>query len=381
LNNALKYAVHKIIVSLRKDATSFTVIVSSDGEKIPKDLSQQIFEPFYQINNKKNTTSGAGIGLPLSRSLAELHTGQLFLDTGAEMNSFVLILPLNQEKVMDIGELPVQGEYIRADEKEEVIQTTDYIILLVEDNEQMLSFVSEKLKEHFVVETALNGEEALEIMKDRPVDIVITDVMMPVMNGMQLCRAIKTNVEYNHIPVIFLTAKNDLDSKIKGLEMGADAYIEKPFSFNYLEVQVITLLNNRRKEREAFSRKPFFPVHNMHMNKTDEEFLNKIILIIQKNITDDNFNVEHLAEILGMSRSSLLRKIKVLTTLSPVDFIKVIRLKRAAELIAGGEYRIGEICYMVGINSPSYFSKLFFKQFGVTPKDFEKNNNTSSSGK
>lgn len=282
---------------------------------------------------------------------------------------------------MDIGELPVQGEYIRADEKEEVIQTTDYIILLVEDNEQMLSFVSEKLKEHFVVETALNGEEALEIMKDRPVDIVITDVMMPVMNGMQLCRAIKTNVEYNHIPVIFLTAKNDLDSKIKGLEMGADAYIEKPFSFNYLEVQVITLLNNRRKEREAFSRKPFFPVHNMHMNKTDEEFLNKIILIIQKNITDDNFNVEHLAEILGMSRSSLLRKIKVLTTLSPVDFIKVIRLKRAAELIAGGEYRIGEICYMVGINSPSYFSKLFFKQFGVTPKDFEKNNNTSSSGK
>ena len=117
------------------------------------------------------------------------------------------------------------------------------------------------------------------------------------------------------------------------------------------------------------------------MNKTDEEFLNKIILIIQKNITDDNFNVEHLAEILGMSRSSLLRKIKVLTTLSPVDFIKVIRLKRAAELIAGGEYRIGEICYMVGINSPSYFSKLFFKQFGVTPKDFEKNNNTSSSGK
>lgn len=196
--------------------------------------------------------------------------------------------------------------------------------------------------------------------------------MMPVMDGWELCRILKSDIELCHIPIIFLTAKNDLDSKINGLKLGAEAYVEKPFSFNYLKVQILSLLNNRKKEREAFSKHPFFPVHNMQVNKADEDFMNKVIEVINENLSDENFNVERMADILCMSRSGMLRKIKMLFNLSPVDFIRLIRLRKAAELIQKGEYRVGEICYMVGINSPSYFSKLFMKQFGMSPKDFEK---------
>ena len=151
---------------------------------------------------------------------------------------------------------------------------------------------------------------------------------MPVMNGYELCKEIKGDIDLCHIPVIFLTAKNDLESKINGLKIGAEAYVEKPFSFNYLKTQILSLLSNRRKEREAFSKTSFFPVHNMQMNKADEEFMNKVINVIQENISDENFNVERMADILCMSRSSLLRKIKILFNLSPIDFIRLIRLKK-----------------------------------------------------
>lgn len=380
LSNALKYSFHAIDVELIRERTSFSIRVTSDGDRIPSELGQRIFEPFYQIHTSENSASGAGIGLPLARSLAELHQGHLVLDTQAALNTFILTLPLHQEKVIYLEDNAPEDEYIRPEEAQEAaadISMKECTLLLVEDNESMQSFIAEKLQNTFTVETALNGLEALEILKSRSVDLVISDIMMPQMDGMELCRTVKQDMELSHIPFIFLTAKNDLESKINGLKAGAEAYVEKPFSFSYLRTQILSLLNNRRKEREAFSKRPFFPVQNMKMNKADEAFMDKIIGIIHENISDENFNVERLAEILCMSRSSLLRKIKVLSNLSPVDFIKLIRLKKAAELILERKYRIGEICEMVGINSPSYFSKLFLKQFGVTPKDFEKQNQLS----
>jgi YesN/AraC family two-component response regulator len=196
--------------------------------------------------------------------------------------------------------------------------------------------------------------------------------MMPEMDGFELCRQIKSDIEYSHIPIVLLTAKNDLDSKIQGLETGAEAYIEKPFSPSFLVTQLTTLLNNRKREREAFMHKPFLPVQQMGMNKADEKFMDKTIEIIREHITDPNFGVEMLAETLFMSRSSLHRKVKALSGLTTTDYIRLIRLKKAAELIQEGEYRIGEVCYLVGINSSSYFIKLFQKQFGMTPKEFAK---------
>lgn len=375
LNNALKYSTSSIRVDLTKSDETFSICIESDGNKIPADLSQRIFEPFYQINKKDERSSGAGMGLPLARSLAELHQGELYLDTETEWNRFVLTLPLNQEKVIHLENYPVQDECVHLEASEAGnTEIKEYTILLVEDNVAVQAFITEKLQDDFMVVTAANGLEAMDILKRQSVDIVVSDMTMPEMDGMELCKSIKSDIELSHIPFVFLTAKNDLDSKINGLKAGAEAYVEKPFSYYYLRTQILTLLSNRRKERAAFSKHPFFPVHDIKMNKADEEFMNKLIDSIYANITDDNFSVERLAEILCMSRSSLLRKIKALSNLSAVDFIKLMRLKKAAELIQDGRYRIGEICYMVGINSPSYFSKLFQKQFGLTPKDFEKQN-------
>lgn len=373
LNNALKYASKNVFVELNKEEENFTIRVSSDGNKIPAEASQYIFEPFYQLDRKEKSRNGVGIGLSLARSLASLHKGSIYLDTNQEGNVFVLTIPLNKEGIQLEHKKALQKDIVELDEKTPVTSDSyGYTLLLVEDNESMLAFILERLQECFNIETAKNGAEAMEVLKSTHIDLIITDIMMPVMDGYQLCKEVKSTMELSHIPIIFLTAKNDLDSKINGLKYGAEAYVEKPFSFNYLKEQVVSLLDNRRREREAFAKRPFFSVNNMQMNKADEEFMNKVIKIIENNITDDNFGVERMADTLCMSRSSLLRKIKTLFNLSPLDFIRLIKLKKAAEFIQEGKYRIGDICYMIGINSPSYFSKLFLKQFGMTPKDFEK---------
>lgn len=375
LNNALKYAYQLIRVELERDETNFSIRVISDGNKILAEASQYIFEPFRQVDKTEGPKNGVGIGLSLARSLASLHKGSLELDVEQENNVFVLTIPLNKEGIKLENDRIIQKDIVVLDEETSVAKDMHgYIILLVEDNEGMLAFILERLQECFTVETAKNGVEALEVLKNNHVDLIVSDIMMPVMNGYQLCKEVKSDMELSHIPIIFLTAKNDIDSKINGLKYGAEAYVEKPFSFNYLKEQILSLLDNRRREREAFSKRPFFSVNNMQMNKADEEFMNRVIKIIEDHITDDNFGVERMADILCMSRSSLLRKIKTLFNLAPLDFIRLIKLKKAAEFIQEGKHRIGDICFMVGINSPSYFSKLFLKQFGMTPKDFERQN-------
>lgn len=374
LNNALKYARHTILIELEKDDANFVIRVISDGNKIPAETSQQIFEPFYQSEKKSESRGGVGIGLSLARSLALLHKGSLNLDTSQADNIFVLTIPLNKEGIELENDKAIQKEIVVIDEDSSITPDMQhsYTLLLVEDNKEMLEFIRDRLQEYFMVETARNGKEALEILRSIHVDLIISDVMMPVMNGYELCKEVKSDIDLSHIPIIFLTAKNDLDSKINGLKHGAEAYVEKPFSFNYLKEQVFSLLGNRQRERDAFSKRPFFSVNNMQMNKADEEFMNNIIAIIEANITDINFTVERMAELLCLSRSSLLRKLKTLFNLSPVDFIRLIRLKKSAEIIQEGKYRISDICFMVGFNSPSYFSKIFLKQFGMSPKDFEK---------
>lgn len=374
LNNARKYGEHIVTVSLKRTNDSFVVTVFSDGERIPKEKAEQIFDPFYQYNERKEKAQGVGIGLSLSRSLAEIHDGSLYLDLQrTDGNSFVLSIPLNMEAETAETVAAVNTDLAINDTGNFVEENAKgKTILIVEDEKSILSFMADRLSEFFVVETAGNGKEALEILQRQPIDLVISDVMMPDMNGFELCKAIKGNIELSHIPVVFLTAKNDTESKIQGLKVGAEAYIEKPFSFEFLRQQVMSLLGNRQNEREAFSKRPFFPVKNMQMSKEDEVFMKKVLDVINSNLDDETFNVERMAEELCMSRSSLLRKIKTLFNMAPLDFIRLIRLKKAAELIQEGKYRVGEICYMVGFSSHSYFSKLFSKQFGMTPKDFEK---------
>ncbi len=374
--NAVKYSEKELFVELTKDETHFYITISNDGKLIPKDEAEKIFDPFYQLGQNRNTPSSTGIGLSLARSLAELHNGQLYLDLHSELNSFILKLPLTQDKPVWVYESADDNNKFIIDEHElSQEKGNNPTLLLVEDNIEMLTFISDKLHSKFNVEKATNGIEGLQILADRNIDLIVSDVMMPDMDGFEFCSKVKNNIDLSHIPVILLTAKNDLDSKIQGLKIGADAYIEKPFSFGHLITQITTLLNNRMREREAFMQKPFLPIQQIGMCKADEEFMEKMIDIINENITDGDFNVEKLSESVFMSRSSLHRKIKALSGLTPTDFIRLIRLKKAAVLIQEGKYRVGEVCYLVGINSPSYFIKLFQKQFGMTPKEFERQEN------
>lgn len=373
LNNALKYSASRIELELTSDATNFQVSLSSDGEPITGENRLRIFEPFFQIDSNGHE-GGVGIGLPLCSTLARLHNGSLSLaDESKLANTFRLELPLHQEGVEPEPEQsPVMTEYVLEEESAFTDAGNGYSLMLVEDNDEMRAFLSEQLSKNFTVETAVNGVEALRLLEDRKYDMIVTDIMMPEMDGYELCTRVKENVDLSNIPVVFLTAKNDLDSKVKALKCGGEAYIEKPFSIKYFRQQIMSLLDNREHERKAFLKKPFFTVDNMKLNKADEEFMNRVIAIITENISDENFSVEAMADTFCMSRSSLLRRIKTLFNLSPVELIRLIKLKKAAELIQEGKYRIGDVCFMVGINSSSYFSKLFFKQFGVTPKAFEK---------
>lgn len=379
LNNARKYSESFIQVELSTSNGRLILAVINDGAKIPTDKAEAIFKPFMRLDGA-HKVSGSGIGLPMARSLAEMHGGTLRVDTSSEYNKFVLSLPLVQNGVVITTELnkdePMLHEDLMtaqntfADENTNTGKTKEYTVLVVEDNADVAQMVAERLAGTYNVVIAENGEDGLHKLTENHVDIVISDIMMPVMNGLQMTNSIKTNIETSHIPVILLTARQTMEDNIEGLKSGADAYIVKPFSTAHLLTQVQNLLENRRRERESFLHKPYLPSSKTSINKTDEEFLQKMTNLIVSHISQPEFNVEQLASALCMSRSSLHRKIKDVSNLTPVDFIRLVRLKKGAELIKTNKYRIAEVCEMVGISSPSYFTKLFHKQFGMTPKEF-----------
>lgn len=244
------------------------------------------------------------------------------------------------------------------------------VLLLVDDNEEILEFLEHELDEKYTVIKALNGQEALDVLKEDAIQLVICDIMMPVMDGFELCRIIKTNFEYSHIPVILLTAKNTLQSKIEGLELGADAYVEKPFSPEYLQVQIANLLANRAKIKEYFANSPLVHIKSMAYSKADELFLEQLNEAIYNNLEDAELDVEKLAKLVNMSRPTLYRKIKFISDLTPNELINITRLKKAAELLVEDKYKIYEIADMVGYASQTNFGRNFLKQFGMTASDY-----------
>jgi two-component system, cell cycle response regulator len=244
------------------------------------------------------------------------------------------------------------------------------LLLLVDDNEEILEFLEHELNEKYTILKAMDGQQALDLLKENAVHLVISDVMMPVIDGFELCRLIKTNFEFSHIPVILLTARNTLQSKIEGLELGADAYIEKPFSPEYLQVQIANLLTNRNKIKEYFASSPLVHIKSMAYSRADELFLERINETIIKNLGDTELDVEKLARFMNMSKPTLYRKIKSLSDLSPNEIINITRLKKAAELLVEGTFKIYEVANMVGYASQTNFGRNFLKQFGMTPSDY-----------
>ena len=244
------------------------------------------------------------------------------------------------------------------------------MILVVDDNEEILDFLERNLNDKYCIVRAGNGLAALKLLSEEVIQLVITDVMMPAMDGFELCKIIKSNLEYSHIPVILLTAKTTIQSKVEGLELGADAYIDKPFSKEHLKAQMASLLNNRNMIREFFASSPLVHIKTIAHTRADERFLESLNETIYANLEDLDLDVEKLAKIMNMSRITLYRKIKAISVLTPVELINITRLKRAAELLAEGEHKIYEISGMVGFSSQSNFARNFQKQFNITPTEY-----------
>lgn len=374
-SNSVKYGEKSSSVKLLpfddKTDKNFTIIFKNDGLIIPPTLRGKIFQPFFRLEENENQI-GTGIGLPLARSLAELHKGTLEADfTETSQNIFILNLPVHQEKEFNLyGEDSVEVTDKEITDQVDEGSTTKPVVLLVDDNLEMLDFIANEIGHEYAVIKTTNGIKALEILANENVQLVISDVLMPQVGGFELCKQIKTNIDNSHIPVILLTAKHTLQAKIEGLESGADAYLEKPFSSEHLQVQIANLLQNRNKIKEYFSSSPLAHIKSMAYSKTDEKFLEKLDEAICKNITDHDLNVEYLAEIMNMSKPTLYRKIKVLSNLTPNELINIARLKKAAELLMEGEYRIYEVASLVGYNSQTSFGRNFLKQFGMTPSEY-----------
>lgn len=380
LTNAMKFTNNKISLtcSSNREQGTFEICVSDNGLGISNEEKEKIFKPFYQISS--SSKPGTGIGLSLVKNLVDAHHGNITVaDTASRGATFIVTLPIKNEEDLAVDK-DVKMEQSFLSISPDVLQETPIVpeesksnkltLLIVEDNEDMRSFLWNNFIANYQVITACDGIEGLEKLKTNEVNLIISDLMMPRMDGMELCQSVRSNVLWSHIPFILLTAKTDMNSKIDGLNFGADSYIEKPFSINYLIAQINNLLESRRLLRNKYAEMPFVSLTTIAGNSSDEQFLSKMNSIIESNISNVDFSVDLLAEELCISRSGLFAKIKTLAEVTPNELIQLIRLKKAAEYLINSEYRINEIAYMVGFNNPSYFSKCFQKQFGVRPMDF-----------
>ncbi|GHT30696.1 hybrid sensor histidine kinase/response regulator [Bacteroidia bacterium] len=375
LSNAFKYAQTSIFLSLsfqEKDGW-FILEVGNDGETVADDIKEKIFEPFFRGENAEHKP-GTGLGLPLAKSLSEMHKGSLTLVSTEPFTIFRLCLPVNQPYSIQLSE--DESPVVVTQQLEvNIIDRSRPTILIVEDNREMRTFVSKESTVLYNSIIAYNGKEALEALKQYSVQLIVSDIMMPVMDGISLLKVVKHTLEYSHIPVILLTAKNTIQSRLEGLELGADAYIEKPFSIDLLLAQIANLLANRENIRTSYSHSPIAHMKSMAYTKADENFLDRLNDIIIAHISNINFDVDMIADLMNLSRPTLYRKISALSNLSPNELIRIARLKKAVELIDQNKLRIYEISEAVGFKSQSYFSRSFIKQFGMSPSQYAKDRN------
>lgn len=372
LTNALKYSDRYISLQMETDEekTDFTITVTNDGLLVPEEEKENIFNPFYRLKETEHQ-QGSGIGLSLARTLAEFHKGTLsYRQTADGKNQFILTLPKEQADCYQLAFEKKTEETVAENTTDK--NTEKPAVLVVEDQTDMRKFIANELSDHYRVLEAANGKEAVNLLKDNTISLIISDVMMPVMDGFELCNVVKNDVDFSHIPFILLTAQHNLQSRLKGLNNGADAYMEKPFSIELLTAQVANLLKSREILTKTYRETPSVPAATLAVSTVDDLFLRKFNTYLEENITNETLNVEMLASEMGMSTSSLYRKVKGLSGLSPVDFIKMTRLKKAVQLMQSGECRINEIAFQTGFSSPAYFSTCFQKQYGKTPTEFMK---------
>ena len=376
LTNANKYCKDQVGLSciIEPDGEHFSIIVSDNGIGIREEDRRRIFEPFFQAQDNK---PGTGIGLNIVKNIVDMHHGEITVESEVGHGStFKVLLPVVQDTSNETYPVSMASSspnvqptpVVSHDQKQTAniqhAKDDRPTMLIVDDSEDMVNFLRSNFSEKYHVITAGDGVEALDKLSKNEISIIISDWMMPRMDGAEFCRQLRCNPLTSHIPFVMLTAKTDDDSKVESMDVGADTYIEKPFSVQYLEACIRNILDMRRRLIEKFSTQPLEPVTEIASNPTDNEFLKQMQKLIEENFSNSELNVNFLAEQLNISRSGLFAKIKTLADATPNEMIQIIRLKRAAELLKENKYSISEIAYMVGFSSPSYFSKCFLKQFG-----------------
>jgi DNA-binding response OmpR family regulator len=394
ISNAIKYnrKLGKVAIKIKNvDSLFVEVSVEDTGAGIPDKYVPFIFNRFYQVDESSTRNfEGTGIGLALVKELVELHKGTVKLKSKeGEGTVFYVKLPFSKvEKEEDFREIPKIKHDILPDyyPQKETTETDDVtkendklsaakseIILIVEDNKDVRTYIREQLENDFQIKEAVNGEEGIKLASEILPDLIVTDLMMPKVNGLQLCKAVRYDEKTSHIPIIMLTAKADLEDKIEGLERGVDDYITKPFSAKELKVRIRNLLIQRKLLRKRFKKATVIKPSEVSVVSADQTFLEKTIKLIEDNFENQDFNPESLAQEVNMSVSQLNRKLNALINQPAGQLMRSLRLQRAADLLKQKAGTIAEICYQLDFNDPAYFSRAFKKQFGCSPTEYIKN--------
>ncbi len=365
-------------------ADPLKISVSNTGPGIPPEQLDKIFGRFYQVNdNYMKDNEGTGIGLALTKELVEVCHGEISVTSiPRELTTFKIELPIAKENFTEDEIVEkMETEYRRPETEDRKItiqhpasglQHPVSSILIVEDNPDVTNYISSFMAKDYRILTAEDGKDGLKKTIGQYPDLIISDVMMPEMDGFELCKKIKSDQRISHIPVILLTAKADLDSKIEGLEFGADDYVTKPFESRELKIRSKNLIEQRRRLREKFSSLIDLRPEDIAASSMDEQLLNRLLKVFENHIEEPEFSIDQLAREIGISRIHLNRKIQAMTNHSTSDFIRTLRLQRAARLLKNASGSVSEIAYKVGFNNLSYFSKTFRKHFGKLPSDFFK---------
>lgn len=392
IGNAIKYVKDggEIVVKLRQTADGFAELsVCDNGPGINEEQLRKVFERFYQASARPvDGQMSYGIGLNLTHKIVTMHHGTISARnrTDGQGSEFIVRLPLGcehlpQEQLLTNEEPKTQNEELAADgntgamvpsPKKRQRKKTSYHIAVVDDEEEICTFLYTELGETYNVHTFPNGQKALEYIVDKVPDLVISDVVMPLMDGYELLKRVKSNTKTSHIPVILLTTKTDHDSRIEGIEQGADAYIDKPFNLDELEARIAGLIANRIRVRGKFSgiQEQADAVRQIELKGNDEALMERIMAAVNKRLDDSDYNVESLAEDVGLSRTQLHRRVKELTGISVGEFIRNLRLQQAAKLLAAGDVSVSQVAYAVGFATPGHFTVTFKKHFGVPPSEY-----------
>lgn len=380
LSNAFKHTPvnGNIAVTLRfnDEDDNWQLTVSDSGIGISTDKRELLFQRFKQINY---SASGIGIGLNLTHELVNVHHGSIaYMDSEWGGASFTVTVPMSENNYLNEEIIHNETTGISTVDMEEVIQDdilndtlNSYKILIIEDDEEIRYFLTEQLKNIFTVFSAANGVEGLDTASKEQPNLIICDVMMPEMDGFEVTKRLKSTFQSSHIPIILLTAHSSVKHQVEGIEAGADAYIIKPFSTKYLLARIIKLIEQREKLQYKFSHEPGVEPAVICTTNKDKEFLEKIHAVIEKNVDNPEFSVDVFAQSVHLGRTMLYKKVKGVTGYSPNEYIRIIRLKKAAELLKTTDLNVSEVAYKVGFNDPFYFSRCFKEQFSVSPLQFK----------